>query len=115
MSIIIALIIVVLAIASIYFFKRRSEQETNYKVLFSVGLVWLPLGMATKNYTFSIIGLVFVIIGLVNKSKWKDKKSWSDLSASQKKLNLILMIILTVLLILGFVSFTLINNNLIGC
>lgn len=95
-NIIIALIIIGLAIASIYY-NKKSKQESNYKVFFTVRIIfhfthlflrfWFPLDLSTKNDVFSIMGLVFLVIGLINKNKWRDEKSWSDLSPNEKNSN----------------------------
>lgn len=84
---------------------KKSEHKPNYKAFFILGVIWLPTGVSTKNYALSIVGLTFLIIGLVNKDKWKDENKWSDLSLEQKKIKLSLIILLTGLLIIGIATF----------
>lgn len=111
-SIVVGVIILGLAIFMVIF-KRKSMQETNYKALFVMGLTWFPLGIATKNYTFSIMGLIFFIIGLVKKDKWKNEKTWSELSSEEKKIKMILLVALSLFLIAGIVVLLLAKSKII--
>ena len=50
-----------------------------------MGCAWIPIGVTTDNQTFTIIGLLFIIVGLRNKKKWKENRlRWSDLSKAEK-------------------------------
>ena len=86
---------------------KGREVEPNYRVFFVLGVTWLPLGIATDNSTFLILGFVFMIVGLTNRSKWKDEPKWSDLSAERKKIKLALIVALTILLLAGVAFFAL--------
>lgn len=99
-SIIIALIIIGLAIFMV-FTKKKMNREPNYKTFFVIGLIWLPTGIATKNYGLLGMGLAFSIMGLVNKEKWQEEKVEADLTLSKK----IMMVGLTVLLVVGMISY----------
>ncbi len=62
---------------------RKRKMETNYYTLFTMGVIWLPLGlvfMGSENGLFNIffiLGLVYLIAGLANRDKWpEDKKFW---------------------------------------
>lgn len=57
--------------------KEGITKETNYQAFFTIGIVWLPIGvvfMTTINtglgVAFICIGTVYVAIGLANKDKW---------------------------------------------
>lgn len=43
----------------------------HYRVFFTLGIVWLPIGIATDNPGLLGLGAVFLIAGLANRSKWK--------------------------------------------
>lgn len=102
-------ILVALILLGLVFFliqkRKRSEHRHNYKAFFILGIIWIPTGVATKNYVFSIVGLTLLIIGLVNKDKWTDENKWSDLSPKEKKIKLSLIILLTVILIIGIIAY----------
>jgi hypothetical protein len=46
----------------------------DYRTYFIVGIAFIPIGIATENWTFTIIGIIFIIIGLTNKNKWQDNQ-----------------------------------------
>lgn len=111
-SILVGLILLIL----IFFLIKKNkkiEHKLNYKVFFILGVIWIPIGVSTKNYVFSILGLTFLIIGLVNKDKWKDENKWSDISPEQKKIKLSIIILLTTLLIIGIATFVFIKYSTI--
>jgi len=69
--------------------KRKKEQKTgerDYRAFFIIGLVFLPTGLAMMMVYFFIeipfeiglplfaLGLIYLIIGLINRNKWKKKQ-----------------------------------------
>ena len=99
-AITIALILVVLLAVMFVVYRRKGEMpETDYRTFFILGITWLPLGLATDNPAFWGMGAVFLIVGLVNKDKWKEQQKWSDLSQSQRNLKLFVIIGLALLLV----------------
>lgn len=84
---------------------RRTEKKPNYRAWFIIGLSWIPLGVATKNPFFYVVGVAFVIISLANKNKWREEKTWADLSPAEKKLKIILISVGIILLIAALVFF----------
>ena len=86
--------------------KRKKKIPPDYFVFFILGLIWLPTGIAMGNYALAAMGLIFMIIGLVNKKKWKqNRRTWKDMEPFEKKMMFIVMIALFVLVILGLVAF----------
>ncbi len=79
--------------------RRKTEQTPNYRSWLFIGICWIPLGIATKNLFFYIMGMVFIIVSLVNKNKWREEKKWIDLSPAEKRLKIILMCVVAILLI----------------
>jgi len=60
--------------------KAGITKETNYQAFFTIGIVWLPIGvvfMTTINpglgCAFICIGAVYLAIGLANRDKWRKK------------------------------------------
>jgi len=68
-------IIIGLAIAG-YIQYKKQKYKPNFRLFFIFGITWVPLGIVfyhtTKNMGFLIMGLIFLIISLVNKDKWKE-------------------------------------------
>lgn len=103
--VIIGIIVVILLLAIIYL-KNKHKQPTNYKAFFIIGITWIPLGISTENYTFSIIGIIFMIVGAMNKDKWKENSiSWKSLSPAQKKIKLFIAAFLLLLLLAGIIFY----------
>jgi asparagine N-glycosylation enzyme membrane subunit Stt3 len=66
---------------------------------------WLPLGIALKNPAFFIMGVVFMIVGLANRKKWKDPwDDWKGLSKKERNLRLVVIVGLLAVLLLGVVA-----------
>ncbi len=94
---------VIAVIAS--YIKRKENRKPNYKLFFIIGLCWTPLGIATQNYVFIIIGLVFLIVGVINKKNWEAQPKWSDLSPEARKVKIAMMIFLAAILIMGLIFY----------
>lgn len=99
--ILIGLVITIFAI----YIKKKENIKPNYKALFIIGICWLPLGIATQNYVFTVIGLVFLILGITHRKAWKQQPKWSELSPTEKKIKLVLIIFLMLILILGIIFY----------
>ena len=60
------------------------------------------------------LGLVFFLVGLLNKKKWKrNRRTWKNMDKEEKKIMKIVMIILFVLVIVGLFFFFLAENIII--
>jgi hypothetical protein len=78
---VIAILIVVLALVK-YFYCKKNPCKTDYKNFYTIGLIWMiigvPLYFSSDNISFFAIGVVFLAVGLANKDKWgKDTKTSS--------------------------------------
>ena len=81
---IIAALVVIGLILIVVFFKKKKEdirKEPNYQAFFSIGIIWLPVGvvfMLTINLAIGIafmgLGASYIAIGLANRDKWEKKK-----------------------------------------
>ena len=108
-------IILLILLAVAVFIKKKTNKPTDYYTLFIIGLIWTISGAfylfipVIKMNFFFIIGLVFMIIGLANRKKWKqNKKNWKNLKIEEKRTKLMIIIGLAVLVIFGLVFFLLI-------
>ncbi len=103
---IIAILIIALAILLVYKMKDPNyKHETDYRVMFILGITWLPLGIATDNVAFLGLGAVFLIAGLANRDKWKEQPKWSEMDPTKRKIKLFIIVGLTVLLVGAVAAF----------
>ena len=93
--------------------RRKENRKPNYKAFFIIGVCWLPLGISTGNHVFSIVGLVFMILGITHKKSWKNQPKWEELSPAEKKVKIALIIFLTLILILGIIFYFIARNQMI--
>ena len=101
---------VVLAIIGILIYKKKGwKREVDYRQYFSMGIVWLPLGVAFylifENIVgawFLLMGLVYLAIGLKNRDKWGKKVK---VSPKPQRLLMIGLLIGVVVLIVGILVY----------
>ncbi|NQU30953.1 MAG: hypothetical protein HQ525_09835 [Anaerolineae bacterium] len=113
-SLILAIIIgfLIIGIAVFAINKTKGQKtEPNYRVLFILGIVWLPIGIATDNPGLLGLGAVFLIAGLANRSKWKEEPKWSELSSERRKIMMLVVGGLSVLLLAVIIAYIIANNN----
>lgn len=115
-SVLTLVILIIFFVIFLYKYKKSNGQlKPDYYGLFTFGVLWLFLGIPIKNYALSIMGFVFLTIGLANKSKWeKNRKRWSNLTEEQKKIRIFLIIGLGILVLLGFAFLFLTEKNLLN-
>jgi hypothetical protein len=78
-------LLALLLVVFLIFKKKGLRTKTDYRTLFIIGIVWLGAGVPAKNYALSAMGLVFLILGIINKDKWEKPVKWDDLDPKQKK------------------------------
>lgn len=81
---------------------KITRSEPDYRQLFTIGLVFLPMGIGSDNHVFLIFSLVFMSVGLANKKKWKEQPKLSELPPAQRKLRIALIVALGFLVLAGF-------------
>lgn len=98
-------LIILLAVLALWA-RKMKKRPTDYYNLFIMGAIWLPIGLVSQNHTFSVIGLIFVLIGLAHKKDWeKNRVKWNDLTPEEKIFRKIVIGALLVVLILGLALF----------
>jgi len=50
---------------------NQGTREPEYRTFFIMGIAFIPIGIAAGNSVFWILGLVFLILGITNREKWK--------------------------------------------
>ena len=99
-------ILVLLVLFMVLFMKRKDKRPPDYYLLFIMGIIWIPLGIASGNPGFSLAGLVLMIIGLANKDKWKkNRRDWRKEWKEGGKVALLIALAVAVLLVLGLLVF----------
>jgi hypothetical protein len=78
--------------------KRRRGIEPDYRSLYMMGLIWAPIGLVLwltldnpGMIGLSVMGMIFLVIGLANREKWQAGQSWADMQPEGKRLRLILV------------------------
>ena len=93
----ILILLIALAVLAILAFKTRGKKRPiDYYSWFTIGIVWLVVGIPLKNYALSLVGAVFMIISLVHRKEWKKNREanrWENLTKKERKFRLWLMII----------------------
>ena len=113
-SLILVLILFLIIIFGVIYiaFKQKKKTPQDYYTFFVMGLTWLPIGIALNNSFFYIMGFVFMIVGLVNKDKWKNgHKPWSKMTNNEKKIKKLLIGVVILLLFLGVALMIIVNNG----
>ena len=87
------------------FIRKKYKRKPNYKAFFIIGITWIPLGITTQTYMFSFIGLLFLVLGLVNKKHWKNRPKWNELSPQEKRMKIWIFIFLSVIFLFGIFSY----------
>jgi uncharacterized membrane protein YfcA len=97
-SLIVVIILALLVVA--IFVRKKYPRPTDYYSFFWIGVMWIIVGIlmmlfADGDYFFLLMGVIFAIIGLANKKKWKKNRvRWKDLKKPEKLIQGILIAIL---------------------
>lgn len=107
--IIIAVGVLVILLGIVYIFSiKKHKRPVDYYNLFIIGLIWTVIGIPLKNLILGLLGILFMVVGLVNKNKWKkNRKRWKNLSKDEKIITIVIMVILLLLVIVGLILFIL--------
>ena len=110
MIISIAILIIVLLVVAIIF--RDKNHKTDYHSFFIMGIIWvgagIPLMISANSPGLFILGLIFMVVGLIHHKKWKKnikdrKDQWKKMSKKDKKKFKTLRWAMFILLLLGVV------------
>jgi hypothetical protein len=89
--------------------KGKVRHETDYYTLFVMGVIWVIIGapfVFIYGFEFNALfalGLVFLIAGLANRDKWKKQKK--VLTARQKALLSVLLLITVLLVVVTYLFY----------
>ena len=92
----------------------KNKIPMDYYTLFTVGLVWLLLGIAMGISALWSVGLIFIIIGLAHRKEWKkNRMCCSNITEKEKRFKRIIIAALVILFLLGLVVFYLASKGMI--
>jgi len=108
----IAVAAIILAILGILIMKKKGwKREVDYRNYFNMGIVWLPLGVVfyiifenVVGLWFLLMGLIYLSIGLKNRDKWGKPQK---VSPKYQKMLMISVLIGVIVLILGILLYEL--------
>jgi len=91
---IISLVSLIVFLLLVFVFKPKAEVNSiNFRALFIIGLFMIPLGFTMHKLAVSILGALFLIIGVAKRKKWTKQKSWDELSYLEKRTKISLLVI----------------------
>ena len=109
---IIAIAVLVILFAVIFIYRNRGQKvEPDYRAFFILGISFLPIGIATDNPGLWGMGTVFMVLGLVNRSKWREGPKWPELSPERRRTKLLIVGGVTVLLLVALLFYILGKTN----
>ena len=103
----VAVAIVLLGVLAIFFIKsKEGKHKVDYYSLFLMGIIWLAVGIPLDMTALWALGVVFFIIGLANKDKWKKNRTdWKKITKKQKNILYISIAMLFLLLVAEIIVF----------
>ncbi len=103
--VIVALIIIIGAIFIFLVAKGKiTQSEPDYRTLFMVGIIFLPMGLGRENRIFLLLSFAFITIGLINKKKWKKELKFGDLPSGKKKFKIVILTVLAAAVIASLIA-----------
>ena len=116
-------LIVALVVIMILSFKLKKGKKLrpDYYSLFIMGVIWLPAGILMRIFipnsignVFLALGAIYFVIGLMHKDEWRNNhRGWEQASKKEKKLKIILLIVLGFIVLAGMVIVLLISKGII--
>ena len=99
-------IVVLIMLSTAIYVRTKYKRPTDYRALFVIGIAWITIGVADDNHTFTIMGIVFMIVGLINRKKWKENRfRWSKLSSTEKKIKMLVLVIIATATLAGIIVY----------
>jgi hypothetical protein len=114
-------LLILFGIIAIIVKRKGKKVPTDYYTLFIVGVTWLPFGIliwyfgnVSLGNFFTILGLVYLVMGLVHKKEWKkNHKGWDKLSEKERGFKIWTTIILGIIFLIGIIIYYFVSRGLI--
>lgn len=111
-AVVILIVIFLLAVIAVVLNRKDKVTPMDYYALFILGFIWLILGLIVKNVPLIFLSLIFIMFGWSKNDKWKRKKFGpSQLNKHERKIWVMTIIILSVIIILGFILYILVSKG----
>ena len=96
-------LILVLAVLIFSLYKHRKKNyRPDYRGLFILGVIFLFLGILMSLSVFWIIGVIYMIVGVVHKDKWKkNRRTWNKMKKNERKVFIGIIIALLLFFVVG--------------
>jgi len=80
------MVIILLLLAAVSLALRRKEKKpADYFSFFTMGAIWLAIGLPLGNPGLWFLGLVFMAAGLAHRKEWKkNRKGWKRLGRNER-------------------------------
>ncbi|MFH1771170.1 MAG: hypothetical protein ABH828_06475 [archaeon] len=105
--IVVILIAIITVLLTIFTFKNQKKRPVDYKALFVMGIIFMGAGIAIGNYGISAMGLIFFLIGALNKDKWNNARKWEKLGKKDKRTLMIALIAGILVFVVGVLFYLL--------
>lgn len=94
-------------ISTIVLYKAKRKYEPDYRTMFVLGVLWVLFGLVKRNSLFIVVGIPFLLWGIINKGKWsRISQEWKHkLTPSEKNIVYAQVAVVVVLLLLGLALF----------
>jgi hypothetical protein len=96
----IGMVFVVIGIVLVFVLAKKRQQgiEPDYRTLYIMGIIWAPIGLVLwitldnpGMIGLSVMGMVFLALGIANRDKWQERGAWDEMHPQERRLRLILL------------------------
>ncbi len=77
--------------------KHRQQIVPDYRAMFVLGIVFLPLGIPSGNWGLSVMGAAFLVAGIRHRDKWGKHTRWADYPPERKRMKIFFLSALAIL------------------
>jgi hypothetical protein len=100
-------------VAYLFSKNKKGQRRPDFYAFFIMGLIWFVAGLIMNNTPLWIIGLLFLLIGILNHRGWRQNEfKWKDLSKKEKRLRIWVMIFLLLILFGGLLFVFFVKNGM---
>ncbi|MFH1408540.1 MAG: hypothetical protein ABIH34_01405 [Nanoarchaeota archaeon] len=87
------------------FMRKKEKAQTDYYTLVVMGIIFTGAGIPLGNYALSALGIIFMVVGLKNKDKWKkNHRPLKELPKGKRQM-IFLLIAMGLEVFVGLVSY----------